>query len=138
MGKFHDGKKGGAGLDWAPSGIQSQPYPGGYLLAKESEQWGSANYKVWWSHAQREEGIGVTLLQQVGDLLIGAAAEKTCIEATTSLVNCSGLAGHRVSKKVAQVANGEVGYLGFKVSKHLQKREKRLHAGWQCQKLRHN
>lgn len=49
--------------------------------------------------------------------MIETDTEQICMGATISLLNFLGLAGYQISKRKAQIAKEEVGYLQFNVSK---------------------
>ena len=51
-------------------------------------------------------------LQYVDDLMLAAATEKECQEATSDLLQTLGTLGYRASAKKAQIAKQEVTYLG--------------------------
>ena len=57
----------------------------------------------------------VVLLQYVDDLMLAAATEEACLEATGNLLQTLGTLGYRASAKKAQIARQEVTYLGYKI-----------------------
>ena len=57
----------------------------------------------------------IVLLQYVDDLMLAAATEKECQEATGDLLQTLGTLGYRASAKKAQIAKQEVTYLGYKI-----------------------
>ena len=57
----------------------------------------------------------VVLLQYVDDLMLAAATEGACLEATGNLLQTLGTLGYRASAKKAQIARQEVTYLGYKI-----------------------
>ena len=57
----------------------------------------------------------VVLLQYVDDLMLAAATEEACLEATGDLLQTLGTLGYQASAKKAQTAKQEVTYLGYKI-----------------------
>nr|XP_009676976.1 PREDICTED: uncharacterized protein LOC104146587 [Struthio camelus australis] len=98
------GRKGQLCWTVLPQGFKNSPALFSEVLAKELEQW-------------QNDKDGVTLLQYVDDILIGANTEQACTEATISLLNFLELARYGVLKKKAQIAREEVCYLGYDISK---------------------
>ena len=63
----------------------------------------------------RVEHPTIVLLQYVDDLMLAAATEKECQEATGDLLQTLGTLGYKASAKKAQIAKQEVTYLGYKI-----------------------
>ena len=63
----------------------------------------------------RVEHPTIVLLQYVDDLMLAAATEKECQEATGDLLQTLGTLGYRASAKKAQIAKQEVTYLSYKI-----------------------
>ena len=57
----------------------------------------------------------VVLFQYVDDLILAAATEEACLEATGDLLQTLGTLGYQASAKKAQTAKQEVTYLGYKI-----------------------
>ncbi|NXJ87283.1 POK10 protein, partial [Trogon melanurus] len=97
-------------LTWTrlPQGFKNSPTIFGNQLAKELEEWKTAEV--------RESPFSYTILQYVDDVLIAAEEKEICLKLTIALLNMLGQAGYRVSKEKAQLLQGSVIYLGCEIS----------------------
>ncbi|XP_058715777.1 uncharacterized protein LOC131590004 [Poecile atricapillus] len=97
-------------LTWSrlPQGFKNSPTIFGNQLAKELEEWKTAEV--------RELPSSYVVLQYVDDIFLATAEKGLCLKLTIALLNMLGQAGYRVSKEKAQLIKESVIYLGCEIT----------------------
>ncbi|XP_005534386.1 PREDICTED: uncharacterized protein LOC102107869 [Pseudopodoces humilis] len=97
-------------LTWSrlPQGFKNSPTIFGNQLAKELEEWKTAEV--------RELPSSYVILQYVDDIFLATAEKGMCLKLTIALLNMLGQAGYRVSKEKAQLIKESVIYLGCEIT----------------------